>query len=66
VAAKGRRAGESHRLEALLATGLAALALYAAAAFLTFQIRHPWLTQTEVALHAATALTWGTVEKGDR
>lgn len=40
----------------------AALFIWVIAGFLSFKIRHPWATETEVAMHFVEALTFKKVD----
>ena len=37
---------------------LVAVALYAGVAGMVYRLRHPWMTETQILLHAWDALTW--------
>lgn len=37
--------------------------VYVAGSFVAFRVRHPWLTETQVLMHTAEALTWRTVDR---
>lgn len=39
------------------------LMLYVTAATLRFRYDHPWLTETQLALHIVDALAWKTIER---